>query len=174
VAGVQDDREESMVDIAHRVGIRASSEVVYKALATREGVAGWWTEDTEAMPSEGGDGGEVGVVGPGGTLRMRFTSGGVVMGEMTMRVDESSPSERVVWTVVGGPEEWMGTTVRFELEQQGEFCIVLFSHEGWQKRIPFMHHCSTKWATFLLSLKALVETGRGRPSPGDVKIDNWN
>ncbi len=154
-----------MVDIAHRVGIRASSEVVYQALATREGVAGWWTEDTEATTPQGGE---------RGCLTTRFTSGGVVMGEMTMRVDELSPGERVVWTVVAGPEEWMGTTIRFELEQQGEFCVVLFSHEGWQERVPFMHHCSTKWATFLLSLKALVETGRGRPSPDDVKIDNWN
>ena len=26
-----------------------------------------------------------------------------------------------------------------------------------------MHHCSTKWATFLVSLKSLVETGTGSP-----------
>jgi hypothetical protein len=31
-----------------------------------------------------------------------------------------------------------------------------------------------KWATFLLSLKELVETGHGKPSPHDLKIDNWN
>ena len=37
-----------------------------------------------------------------------------------------------------------------------------------------MGHCSMKWATFLLSLKELAETGKGRPSPEDLKIDNWN
>ena len=37
-----------------------------------------------------------------------------------------------------------------------------------------MHHCNTKWAMFLMSLKSLVETGKGLPSPHDVKIDNWN
>jgi hypothetical protein len=31
-----------------------------------------------------------------------------------------------------------------------------------------------KWATFLLSLRALVETGAGLPSPRDLKIDDWN
>jgi hypothetical protein len=31
-----------------------------------------------------------------------------------------------------------------------------------------------KWATFMLSLKDLVEKGQGRPSPRDVKIDDWN
>jgi hypothetical protein len=33
-----------------------------------------------------------------------------------------------------------------------------------------MHHCSTKWATFLLSLKDLVERSEGRPEPRDTKI----
>jgi len=37
-----------------------------------------------------------------------------------------------------------------------------------------MHHCSTKWALFLMSLKSLVENGQGAPHPHDVKIDNWN
>ena len=36
-----------------------------------------------------------------------------------------------------------------------------------------MHHCSTKWAVFLMSLKSLVETGKGDPYPNDIKIDNW-
>jgi len=37
-----------------------------------------------------------------------------------------------------------------------------------------MYHCSTKWATFLMSLKQLVETGDGAPSPRDVTISNWH
>ena len=35
-----------------------------------------------------------------------------------------------------------------------------------------MHHCSTKWAMFLMSLKSLVETGTGAPFPNDVHISN--
>jgi hypothetical protein len=37
-----------------------------------------------------------------------------------------------------------------------------------------MQHCSTEWALFLISLKSLLETGKGAPYPDDVKIDNWN
>ncbi len=29
-------------------------------------------------------------------------------------------------------------------------------------------------AEVCMSLKSLVETGQGRPSPDDIKIDNWN
>lgn len=36
-----------------------------------------------------------------------------------------------------------------------------------------MHHCSIKWATYLMSLKQLIEGGEGAPSPRDLKIINW-
>ena len=79
----------------------------------------------------------------------------------------------MLWEVVDGPEEWVGTQIRFELKQEDGFTIVLFSHVGWKEPVEFMHHCSTKWATFLMSLKQLVETGTGRPAPHDVRISNW-
>jgi hypothetical protein len=37
-----------------------------------------------------------------------------------------------------------------------------------------MHHCSTKWGTFLMSLKRLLETGEGAPDPRDVHISDWH
>jgi hypothetical protein len=46
---------------------------------------------------------------------------------------------------------------------------VLFRHEGWKAPEKFI-----KWATFLMSLKSLGETGKGQPSPNDVKIGNWH
>ena len=62
----------------------------------------------------------------------------------------------------------------FNLTQEGEMTIVSFGHRNWREPIEFMAHCSMKWATFLLSLRQLVETGSGRPAPDDLKIDNWN
>jgi hypothetical protein len=50
----------------------------------------------------------------------------------------------------------------------------MFRHEGWREPVAFMSHCSTKWATFLMSLKQLVETGKGEPAPHDVQISNWH
>lgn len=52
--------------------------------------------------------------------------------------------------------------------------ILNFGHRNWQEPVEFMAHCSTKWAVFLMSLRALVETGQGKPAPEDLKIDNWN
>ena len=68
--------------------------------------------------------------------------------------------------MIEGPAEWIGTKVSFELKQEGDYSIVLFKHLDWKEPVEFMHHCSTKWATFLMSLKALVETGKGAAQPG--------
>ena len=80
-----------------------------------------------------------------------------------MKVLELDPAERVLWQVVDGPEEWIGTKISFDLKQEGDWTIVLFKHQGWKEPVEFMHHCSTKWAVFLLSLKSLLETGKGAP-----------
>jgi hypothetical protein len=32
---------------------------------------------------------------------------------------------------------------------------------------------SQHWGAFLLSLKSLLETGKGRPAPNDIKLDSW-
>jgi hypothetical protein len=52
----------------------------------------------------------------------------------------------------------------------GTISVRLCKHSGWRELVEFMHHCSTKWATFLLSLRDLLEKSDGHPAPHDVKI----
>jgi uncharacterized protein YndB with AHSA1/START domain len=152
-----------MADIIHRVGIKAPISDVYAAVSTVEGVAGWWTKQT------------TGVSKPGGTIDARFLKpSGEEMGAMTMEVTALEPDKKVHWRFTKGPEEWIGTDATFDLYQDGEYTILLFGHRNWREPVEFMSHCSMKWATFMLSLRELVETGRGKPSPNDLKIDNWN
>ncbi len=151
-----------MLDILHRVGIKSSPDKVYRALATREGLAGWWTDDTQADSQVGG------------ALSFRFHANGKELGHMDMQFLELDPARRVVWKVTGGEAEWIGTTISWDIKQEDDYAIVLFKHQGWKEPGEFMHHCSTKWAIFMMSLKSLVETGQGAASPNDVKIDNWN
>lgn len=146
-----------MADILHRVGIKSSLDEVYRALTTIEGLSGWWTNDTQGDCKKGG------------VIQFRFGAGG-----FDLKVLELDPARRVLWEVVAGPEEWIGTRVSWELRREDEYVIVLFKHEGWREPVEFMHHCSTKWAVFLMSLKSMLETGKGAPNPHDVKIDDWN
>ena len=147
-----------MVDILHRVGVEGHSPAeVYDALTTIDGLAGWWTDQT------------AGSTATGGVIEFRFGPGG-----FDMEVIDQQPGEHVAWKVVDGPEEWIGTTVDWRLRRDGDFTIVLFKHEGWKEPVEFMHHCSTKWATYLMSLKALLETGEGAPAPDDERVSNWH
>lgn len=152
-----------MPDIIHRIGIKSSAANVYKAISTINGLANWWTEDTEGEEQVGGK------------ITFTFrTETGDIKGQMVMEVQELNPEKNVRWRCVEGPEEWMGTDITFDLSQQDGQIIIIFSHRNWPEAIEFMAHCSTKWAVFLLSLREYVETGKGKPSPRDLKIDNWN
>ncbi len=151
-----------MFDILHRVGIRASQDKVYKALATAAGVSRWWTTETTGDDRAGGK------------IRFRFTDHGRELGVFDMKILDLDAGSRVAWQVIDGPEEWVGTKISFDLRQDGDFTIVLFKHEGWKEPVEFMYHCSTKWAIFLMSLKSLGETGKGQPSPDDVKVGDWH
>ena len=70
-----------MVDIVHRVGMKSSVGEVYKALATREGAAAWWTIDTKGESKVGG------------RLEFSFSADGRHLGGFDMKVLELIPGD---------------------------------------------------------------------------------
>jgi uncharacterized protein YndB with AHSA1/START domain len=152
-----------MIDIIHRIGIKSPTTQVYKALTTLEGLGHWWTEEV------------LGDAQIAGKIEFVFrTETGEVKGKMVMEVQALNAPKEVRWRCVDGPAEWVGTDVTFQLSQQDDQTILLFGHRNWREAVEFTSHCSMKWAVFLLSLRDYVETGKGKPSPHDLKIDNWN
>jgi uncharacterized protein YndB with AHSA1/START domain len=137
-----------MPDILHRVGIAAEPGRVFEALTTVEGIRHWWSEDTQGDAAQGG------------AFQFRQNRLDVVHADPKL----------VTWHYSGPAKEWVGTEITFQLEWRNSQTIVLFKQAGWREPVEFMHHCSTKWATFLLSLKDYVEKGEGRPEPRDTKI----
>ncbi len=82
-----------------------------------------------------------------------------------MNILELAPCRRVAWQCVAGAPEWTGTRITFDLTETNGETVVMFAQRGWREQVEFMYHCSTKWATFLLSLKDLPKRGAGRPAP---------
>ena len=76
-----------MADILHRVGIKSSLDKVYKALATREGLAGWWTDDIRGESKVGG------------VIHFQFGARGF----FDMKVLELQPATHVLWQMADGP-----------------------------------------------------------------------
>jgi uncharacterized protein YndB with AHSA1/START domain len=143
-----------MHNILHKVGVRSSARDAFERLSTLDGLAGWWASDT------------TGDCTPGGTIHFRFGD----RGKIDVKVLEQDPERRVLWQVVDGPGQWLGTKLSFELKPDGDYTSILFQHRGWKEQSEAMHHCSTKWAMFLMSLKALIETGKGSAYPNDVHV----
>jgi uncharacterized protein YndB with AHSA1/START domain len=145
-----------MAEIIHRVGIVGSASEIYNALTTDEGLSRWWTTDTTGA-------GDVGSI-----IKFRFGGGGP-----DFEVIELQTDSLVRWRHSGDmPGDWMGTEVSFQLKPEGRQTFVCFAHSNWKEPSDIMAHCSTKWAVFLLSLKDAIETGKGKPFPGDVAIDH--
>jgi uncharacterized protein YndB with AHSA1/START domain len=157
------EKEANMPDIIHRIGFKAPPAKVYEAVATSEGLSRWWTDEVQGESR------------PGGRIEFLFrTPGGDVLGKMVMEVTGQDSPRSVRWRCVDGPPDWIGTRFTFDLTQMDGQTILIFGHRGWAEASESMAHCSMKWAVFLLSLKDYVQTGKGKPSPHDLKIDNWN
>ena len=148
------DKEQKFEDSAtksiyHRFLIKAPVETVFEALTKQEGLAGWWTPQTTAKP-------ELGSI-----ARFQFEPDYF----KEMKIVELQPYSKVKWECVKGYEDWIGTTVSFDLEPHSKGSWVLFRHEGWESYSLNFASCSFDWALFLRSLRLLCETGKGLPYP---------
>jgi uncharacterized protein YndB with AHSA1/START domain len=84
----------SMVDIVHRVGIKAPAAKVYAALSTVDGLARWWSKAASGSSKVGE------------TIAFRFyKETGEEVGGFDLDVLELVPDQTVRWRVTGGPPE---------------------------------------------------------------------
>jgi uncharacterized protein YndB with AHSA1/START domain len=125
-----------MADILHRVSMNAAPADVFRALTADTLLGRWWTGELDDC-------------------------------RVTLQVIESEHDARVAWRCVDGPPAWLGTEVTFDLAPSDRGTNVRFAHRHWrQDASDLMAHCTTKWARFLFSVKAWVET----PEPDDVHV----
>ena len=144
-----------MVDILHRIVIEASPAKVYEVLTKQDGLSAWWTK----AHTKGGVGSVV-----------NFFFGPNDEHQVNMEVTELVPNESVTWKCIEG--SWVDTGLfQFKIQKDERGSAVKFSHSGWKEADEFYMHCNSKWGFFLaVSLKDLLETGKGRPHPGDPDI----
>ena len=158
-----------MPNIRHEVIIGATAQEIYKTISSPEGLRGWWTPETDFEPDN----------------LLRFSFGPVY--SKVMKIVILEPFALVKWDCVDGAEEWIGTSISFQLhegnreymlqshpeatgqiqQQNSEYqtTLVVFEHDGWKSYTPMFAECNYTWGQFLRSLKLLCETGKGRPWP---------
>jgi uncharacterized protein YndB with AHSA1/START domain len=133
------------------VDLRSEPDRVYAALATLDGLAGWWT------PRVSGD------ATAGGSVRLDFEGVGE---QIVLRVAVAERPSRVVWRCDAhtGLPEWNGTTLSFEIAaRDGGGSRLRFAHLGLVPALACFENCARGWDHFLASLAGFVDDGRGAP-----------
>jgi uncharacterized protein YndB with AHSA1/START domain len=140
-------------DFSAVLNLSARPATVSALFTSAAGVSRWWG------PTEG-DG------GVGGTLVTSFGESGV----NAMRVLEAGPA-RVVWesiavdgtTPTGHTQEWLGTTMEFDIVPAGAGTEFRFRHAGLNERLECWDQCFAGWTYFMASIETCAETGTGTP-----------
>jgi uncharacterized protein YndB with AHSA1/START domain len=127
---------------------------VFAALTDVDALTAWWT------PAAGG-------AATGDTLRFLMGDS-----EVVMHVDEAAEPSTVRWSVlVCEPEEdWVGTSISYEIAPSGSGSELSFRHHGLTPRLRCFDQCHAGWTHFLASLVDHVDHGGGTPNlPADAE-----
>ena len=143
-----------MSKVKHRVGIEGSIESIYECFTTNDGLAGWWATSAS------------GVAEVGSNIELEFSG----LAVLCFKYENLSVNDMVSLQCVSGPGPWQDSSLQFELQKSEQQIFVTLTHENKNSSEGDFLYFSTKWPIYLLSLKELIEAGRGRPYPQDIKI----
>jgi uncharacterized protein YndB with AHSA1/START domain len=129
------------------------ADVVFDAI---NDVRGWWGEGVDGSNAAVGD-------------EFTYRVDGVHYSKI--EVVELVPNERIVWRVlenhlsfVEDQNEWVGTTITFQIDAKDDGTQVRFEHKGLVPAYECFEVCSSAWASLIHgSLRNLISTGTGQP-----------
>jgi uncharacterized protein YndB with AHSA1/START domain len=144
-------------DYARTIVVDAPVQNVYEAVATLQGLRGWWTPDVSGSAANGGD------------IVLAFTEANE---RIVMHVDATSANAIVRWTCTEntGHPEWIGTQPTFVIRTLDDgHTEIDFRHAGLERALECYDVCERGWDHFLESIAAYAETGRGMPYGSDER-----
>lgn len=144
---LSNNKTKVVAEIIHKLVIKVSPEKVYEAIITQEGLESWWCKNTVAKPEVG--------------FTNIFTFGKDIS---EFKVSNLTPNKKVEWQGIRSVDEWVGTSISFDLSERNGNTVLRFTHGGWRAVTDLYAECNYHWALFMKSLKSLCETGTGSPS----------
>jgi uncharacterized protein YndB with AHSA1/START domain len=135
--------------LVHQVNVKATPEIIYKAISTAEGLGAFWTSESKAEPKVG----SIASFGFGGPTQR-------------MRIDELVPGKRVKWTGFADFPNWGDTTVSWDISpaESGETSVT-FRHANWPETVSQddLGSINYTWGLIVERLKQYAETGKANP-----------
>lgn len=137
-----------MADILHQVGLQTSREDVFQALTEQSGLKSWWSEHSVIEPRVGS------------LAKVSFYNNAVTF---EFRITELVPGEKVVWSLEGGPPDWLETVITWNLSAEEGQTMLNFVHSGFASTGGNFASVNYNWGWYITSLKFLLEKGKGMP-----------
>ncbi len=136
-----------MPDIHLDLWIAASAKKIYSHLSTPEGLSSWWPENARWLDDNKSE------------IEFDFGPGYI----WTARVLNNIHNKNIVFKMTQSDEDWNGTLVGFELENEDSDVRVRFSHTGWPELNDHYRRSAFCWAMYLRVLKRHLEYGENVP-----------
>lgn len=138
--------------IKARLQVDCPPHEVKRWLDSAEGLAGWWSDTVV---------GDAATVGE--TIRVSFPTTPVPFDLVVSQLTD----EVVEWQVPESPSWWKGTTIRFEMSEEGQGATaVRFTHGGFEPDDPIIEVITPAWVRFLDNLSQVASSGV--PSPAVI------
>ena len=135
--------------ILHAVDMAAPADKLFDAIATGNGLSGWWSTRVTAEEKRGG------------TIRFEF----IPDFNPVMEITELERPTLVAWRCTGGAKSWIEATLRFEIEaRNASHSRLMFTqrYAGEMSDYDFGTF-NYSWGYYLHSLQLYAETGTGAP-----------
>jgi uncharacterized protein YndB with AHSA1/START domain len=133
-------------DIVLAIEIESEPKGVFDTVASRSGLAAFWTPDVAGDGTEGGE------------LSLGFASAPT---RLALRVTRSHAPDSIGWRCATDWPFWDGTTVSWTFEPSEHGTQVLFRHLGYADEMPDVAFGSIAltWGTVVSRLKQVIESG---------------
>ena len=130
-------------------------------------VQGWWNENIEGDTDK---------------LNSEFDYHYKDVHRSKIKIIELVPAQKVVWLVTENyfsftkdKSEWKDTKIIFEIFKQGNKTRLSFTHQGLVPQYECYEICYEAWTQFIHdSLRSLITTDKGQPSPRDEDEESFN
>jgi uncharacterized protein YndB with AHSA1/START domain len=132
-------------DIVLAVEIAKEPKAVFDTVATREGIAAFWTPDVQGDAAEGGE------------LSLGF---GTARSRLPLRVRRAAAPQEIEWAAGGDWPFWSGSRIAWSFEPSEASTKVILRHLDYGEGMPDDEFGSVAftWATVLGRLKSVAES----------------
>lgn len=132
-----------MPDILHRFFVKATTQKIFEAFTSSNGLNSWWTKESSGEP----------ILNE--TYRFYFTK----EYDWRAKVTHVVPDKELTWQMTEAMHDWMPTQVGFKLTEENQGTAIYFFHTNWQQANEHFAISNFCWGQLLKGLKEYCETG---------------